>query len=170
MTDNEKLIEDAAKAIHEALLAKGGYRGGAEAALAVFEKAHTPTDDEREALWKVIDKERRGWVRMGSGDSTVLRDVILASGFRRSEVPEPSGKRHAWQCMVPYSPEGSCAEPGCGCWCHKGEPQGEPSDAQVEEVKRHMWHEPSKRCGCGARIETLDDQVRHVLRAAGGVR
>lgn len=58
MNDNEKLIEEAAKAIMEASHGEGEwefrelieeelYLRRARAALAVFEKAHTPTDDER---------------------------------------------------------------------------------------------------------------------------
>lgn len=40
-------------------------------------EAHTPTDGEWEALAKLIDSERRGWRRPGSGDSYALADVVL---------------------------------------------------------------------------------------------
>lgn len=64
-------------------------------ALAVFEKAHTPTDDEREAL--IALKLASFSKRMSDGyPSIIMRtneeaaDLVLAAGFRRSEVPEPN--------------------------------------------------------------------------------
>jgi len=54
MNDNEKLIAETADAIHEAFLAKGGYRGGAEAALAVFEKAHEKYLDREDAEYGAL--------------------------------------------------------------------------------------------------------------------
>ena len=53
---NERLIEEAAKAIADLqnFAAPGSFeRRQARAALAVFEKAHTPTDDEREVLTEI---------------------------------------------------------------------------------------------------------------------
>lgn len=52
MTDNEKLIAEAERVVMDLDEAHGEvtYRELVAAALTVFEKAHTPTDDEREAL------------------------------------------------------------------------------------------------------------------------
>lgn len=58
----------------------------------------TPTDadevnSEREALADLIAEERDKWPRVSDDmDSEELADVILAAGFRRSEVPEPSAE------------------------------------------------------------------------------
>jgi hypothetical protein len=52
MTSREELIEEAAKAIYSAhndALSMGRARMIASGVLAVFERAHTPTDDEWEA-------------------------------------------------------------------------------------------------------------------------
>lgn len=105
MTDNEKLIEEAAKAIMEASHGEGEwefrepmeeelYLRRARAALAVFEKAHTPSDDEREALEEALryldalNADRQIWY----DDYSKLHDLVSA-GFRRSEVaPEPSAE------------------------------------------------------------------------------
>ncbi|MFJ2506307.1 hypothetical protein [Microbacterium sp. NPDC087592] len=92
MTDNEKLIEEAAKAIVEVTVdSMDSARELARVALAVFEKAHTPTDDEREALAFVIEQ---GWANP-TWDGVTLRpidrqiaDAVLAAGFTRSEIPE----------------------------------------------------------------------------------
>lgn len=110
---NEKLIEEAAKAIFaeeqcdrhqrrdaesvtenwETRLAdadQSEYRSFARAALAVFEKALTPTDDEREALSQIIKDVSAN--TPGDLIPQFRRDLIvskiLAAGFRRSEVPE----------------------------------------------------------------------------------
>lgn len=100
------------------------FEAAARAILAVFEKAHTPTDDEREALAEVIARGRRGWERNGGRvDSMTLRDAILAAGFRRSEVPVPTctcGEvlgSHAINCPA------------------FTEPQGEPSDAREARAR-----------------------------------
>lgn len=72
------------------------------AVLAVFEKAHAPTDDEREADEKAIlnalydSREAFTGVgaEVGTDETAILvdhvPDIVLALGFRRSEVPEPS--------------------------------------------------------------------------------
>lgn len=114
MTD-ERLIEEAAKAIWIARHADGDLKWGevawselttpddwseealeaveqARAALAVFEAAHAPTDDEREALDRIIEPyfDRAVDYDDGSRDDEGLRDDILAAGFRRSEVSRPA--------------------------------------------------------------------------------
>lgn len=113
MTD-EKLIEEAAKAIRDA---DNGFdfnafgikdrderwlRSLATAALSVFEKAHAPTDDERRGL---IDRAADAFARHDGAptwqDDPVGRDTALRwhmRGFedglkaRRSEVPETSAE------------------------------------------------------------------------------
>jgi len=72
MTDREKLIEEAAKAIlvashgedydeWESSLERELYRKRARAALAVFDKAHTPTDDERQQLDDIMAEADGYW-------------------------------------------------------------------------------------------------------------
>lgn len=87
---NEKLIEEAAKAIQALDFPDHGigwdesteyYRESARAALAVFEKAHTPTDDEREAL-RVASPVTWGWdacIVCGSRDVTDRGMVVMVS-------------------------------------------------------------------------------------------
>lgn len=148
------LIEEAAKAIHADDLAKkraneafesmnpetlDWYRDNARAALAVFEKVHTPstpTNDER-AIDVCIEIASTVY---GDYDDAqgALSDIHMmlapiAAGFRRSEVPEPSGP---WD--LPTSCFGHCDKEGWygECVSKKAdaevEPQGVPSDAQVE--------------------------------------
>lgn len=58
-------------------------------------KAHTPTDDEREAL----RDELAGWVigagyyqsMVGTSDAAEMADAILAAGFRRTVQGETEG-------------------------------------------------------------------------------
>lgn len=109
---NEKLIEEAAKAIRdvrEVVVPRGdGYVSVtdaddatlARAAFAVFEKAHTPTDDEVEALAINYCPEHGDLLNrpVNGADARSYRcrnahgiDEIHA-GFRRSEVPEPSAE------------------------------------------------------------------------------
>ena len=84
MTD-EKLIEEAAKAIYDA--AWQGFEGEvfsdvyARIAFAVFEKAHAPTDDAREAL-RVASPVTWGWdecVVCGSKDVTDRGMIVMVS-------------------------------------------------------------------------------------------
>lgn len=93
--DNEKLIEEARRwpagvgPIPSA--APGKLIARLTDALEAAEKAHTPTDDEREALVALVNDAR---LRPGTGRTMpeVAADVILAAGFHRSEVPEPSAE------------------------------------------------------------------------------
>lgn len=150
--DNEKLIEEARKTVgiakdsiwrtspdpdgdaqHEVVL---------DQLLAVFEKAHTPTeprfvtddglrtwvatptDGEREALDDVI---RRNWVAT-PGE---LRNALLAAGFRRTEVPETSGAIYdAFGTVVTRADTAF----ELGRQAGRSEPQGEPSDAPTRRV------------------------------------
>lgn len=133
MIDNEKLIEEAAKALTaltdaewEIATAEGtehlaGYFDAARRVLVVFEKAHPPTDDEREALVKrFADLIFAHGLRAPDSTIAVIAFKEVSAGFRRSEVPEPI----------------ACP----GCHGLKGahfstcpEAQGEPSDAQALE-------------------------------------
>lgn len=91
---DQKLVDELEKALRdEAYDGWFGYMGGeqftayvrtlAVTAAKVVEEAHNPTDDEREALANLI---QLGYVT----DWYEAADRILAAGFRRSEVPEPS--------------------------------------------------------------------------------
>lgn len=135
----------------------------AERALADFEKAHTPTDDEREnRLEYVIDAavpvdDFPAW---RFRYSMRIADAVRAAGFRRSEVPEPSVEDGCRMCARSDGPEhsrpchfgehtgceglaeGSDSTP-CGCPCHQPEPQGEPSGG-------HDWSGRAQCRRCGA--------------------
>lgn len=115
MTD-EKLIEDAKRVMAEAdgqdvkrmdaHTLEFMYGGQARAALAVFEKAHTPTDDEREVHRRVIDLWFANWRSIGKVSPALevaidsLEGMVsdaLDAGSQRSEVPEPSaGEKIEW--------------------------------------------------------------------------
>ena len=146
-TDDEReaLIEKATLAMIERYAepphGEWSWSDMARAALAVFEKAHTPSDDEREALARAIDPI--GYTGAFAGRAA---DRALAAGFRRSEVPEPSAEdafapgecTGAGDCDAPIHVHG-CYRPHRADQCDApeeyghlpGEPQGEPSDAQI---------------------------------------
>lgn len=102
MTDR-KLVDELEKALRDEAYDGGfGYMGEeqfrayvrtlAETAAEVFEKVHTPTDDEREALAGLIaDGEahpsfpRPERVKPFAHDYRAA-DLVIAAGFRRSEV------------------------------------------------------------------------------------
>lgn len=93
MTDNEKLILDAAITIREAdgALSHGEAMLYASAALAVFEKAHTPTDDERELSERLVSRH----LPLSAPSDTaanIVRHLTEVGLFRNSEVPEPSAE------------------------------------------------------------------------------
>lgn len=103
MTDNENLIEEAAKAIYFRAdeiglnLNVGPVQATAlaRAALAVFEKVHTPTDDER-VLSTVIEDAIERW-----GDeyptpqvATYVSAAVRDAGFRRPEKPSSPLSAH----------------------------------------------------------------------------
>lgn len=138
--DREALIEEAAKAIFAEIYPdefvpdvfhpQVAEMKAARAALAVFEQAHTPTDDEREILTRIIHDE----TGEPEEESGFVADAILAAGFRRPVQGEPP--------VAPYFDDGmidpdicrECEEPESSCRCLEArtpEPQGEPTDAQV---------------------------------------
>lgn len=81
MTNNEKLIEEAAKALRTQAL--GGlkadhpefYQEMSRAVLAVFEKAHTPTDAQTQALRVLEEVEPLAEV---FGNSTAFGRAVIA--------------------------------------------------------------------------------------------
>lgn len=145
---------------------RNSFDAGWDAALAVFEKAHTPTtppDDEREALRsdlvavakKAIGNEDYGpqaWHLMARDTEQWLWE----HGFRSSEVPEPSAAR---ECGFM-----GCGSPRCVEVCTP-EMKCEPSDAVVEAFMRNFWSYAPPPGG--------ESRVRAALRAAaeaGGQR
>lgn len=205
MTDNKKLIEEALTAYWGGAdnAKESGSVEGIRAALAVFEKAHTPTDDEREALTYLITafrfRERglRGTaMEPDLAVSRPLAEFLLAEGFRRTEIPEPSAGGYAefegWeQEMFRHQPvlsmrDGSIA--GCQCLDRvfvKGredwgthlatiitsrltaEPQGESSDAQVSAIKELEREIPDAYVdGSGSPVIILTEQAATTALAA----
>lgn len=122
MTD-DSVIEEAAKAIAAFTdpSAWTAFRGEAEAAFAVFEKAHASTDDEREALARLVQaaKDMRSWF-------TEKADNVL--GRIKTDTHEDVMLYHDAVSILVTARQiiGLLADsetPG---------PQGEPSDVQVE--------------------------------------
>ena len=201
MTDNEKLIEEARVAFTEAWDAedrrienwdrdaRGTHsrsRAGIRAALAVFQKARTPTDDEREALGAAWDDGNAvgldGWVGPGRGTEPVDDHAIqkreetvakLAAGFRRSEVPEPStAPKHDESCGERCNHCQVCGEHilyGSRCQEHpnRSEPQGEPSDALRDAID-HI--QGAVEFQDAINPEAVRVVIDAALCAAGGVR
>lgn len=198
MTDNEKLIEQAREAVG---IAKNSiWRTSPDAdgdarhevvldqMLAVFEKAHTPTDDEREALaqWLHLRFGKNGtldWDALSDRFKTGWRDLAGDAPLRRSVVPEPSDEHECtWACWVDrygfdHHPEPRGDLKICQCYrdgselvtcARHAEPQGETSDAQGIIARALMD---------SARMDTfnawsLAEEIAAALRAAGvgGVR
>lgn len=103
MIDNEKLIEKAAKEIIEAddtfewdgvedanAYANNWSHALARAALAVFEKAHTPTDDEREAMAEAAYPSRPFHETGVTPWPQSFRDAFLSGWDARNRQGEPS--------------------------------------------------------------------------------
>lgn len=112
------------------------------AKLAVFEQAHTPTNDERETL--LLEKIKTAGHVMSEGmiypysDYPVkaipyTRFLDMLAGFRRPEVPKPldrSDPRQRSEYLAASKADAAMAD-----WRPRvevPEPQGEPTDAQVE--------------------------------------
>lgn len=151
MTDNEKLIEEAATAIEHTPWRLGTPPrmhsvDRTRAALAVFEKAHTPTDDD-DILDVIADRlgehsQARNHEIADSGEyETFLNGPVNVEALaewlvptmlrlRRSEAPEPSGP---WDSATACF--GHCDKEGWYSECvskradaEVAEPPGEPSD------------------------------------------
>lgn len=161
MTDREELIDGAARAMYAMTneLSMSGARDLARTALAVFEKAHTPTtptDDEQEALIAAA-REKAEWrwpipINYLEGDAehtmlVALRHAYVlgvsdAADLRRSEVPEPSdteriarsiAESSAWnfsQAMALVLAVDALT-PEEATQTLSPEPQGEPSDDNI---------------------------------------
>jgi hypothetical protein len=170
MTDTskrEELIKEAAKAIQEARWVAVRNSDGsvssheadsetlARAAFAVFEQAHTPAEDEREALARLFDEHWMttlgkcacGWVHPQYGSRSLdpyyvrlhLADVVTATGFRRTAVQEPQIECPHW------SPGRITIRKSCTACAAESEPQGEPKhDASCGERCNHC-----QVCGTG---------------------
>ncbi|PRB08599.1 hypothetical protein CQ047_12015 [Microbacterium sp. MYb72] len=128
-----------------------------------------PTRDEREALIAAVQHEpdwdtaERGKPMLCSCGQSIPEpdwdavymhraDAVLAAGFRRSEVPEPSAETEDeigpeeckacgelnTECRCELDYEACCGSPSgrhfTHCPTYRPEPQGEPSDAQVLET------------------------------------
>lgn len=92
----------------------------------------TPTDAEREALIDVMrNAPTHGNVVVRYDEAA---DAILAAGFRRTEVPEPSVEHTSF-----YGTPGTHPGTRQECKVCPPEPQGEPSDAQVEAEAGRRW-------------------------------
>ena len=139
----EQLIEKAAKAILDeaGVLPSERYdemwelaRRDARAALAVFEEANTPTDDEREALADVLDDCLQSLTDT-RGICYPLADAALAAGFHRTEQGEP---KHTKGCIDWCNHCQVCGEAikyGSRCPSHYlNQVQGEPSDARIRQA------------------------------------
>lgn len=99
-TDNEKLAERLREAAKRAGYFQTGEQGLLNRAAEVIDalSAHTPTDDEREALaktiylWDVAESVGSlSWEALAESQRDVWReaaDFVSAAGFRRTEVPE----------------------------------------------------------------------------------
>lgn len=141
----------------------------------------TPTDDEREAL--IALKLASFSKRMSDGyPSIIMRtneeaaDLVLAAGFRRSEVPEPSAEDYpdGWFVFGSHAPypwvgkmEFSAEKDEAGMPLWERPVQGEPSDAQVHAALS-VYLDTDR---AWADWETWQiESMRAALRAAGGAR
>ncbi|MFD7871388.1 MULTISPECIES: hypothetical protein [unclassified Microbacterium] len=136
-------------------------RGLAVTAAKVVGEAHTPTDDEREGMRRII---AQGSYSRGPEDlpyaDVAGRLAAAGFGFRRSEVVQVER-----------------ATAGASRNCRSiEEPQGEPSDAQVTAEAVRKWpHDPSDANVASARavrrLSFLQGALwmRAALRAASAV-
>lgn len=155
MTYHEKLIEEARRSVltmdYERAY-QGGLVGRLADALEAAEKAHTSTDDEREALRELLGPILYLPI-------SVIRDNILAAGFRRPEVPEPSAEDDLNAEYDARLGDGDRDDP---------EPQGEPSDAQVLAALDAFFQGQSSNLSEFGAVSVKG--MRAALRAAGEVR
>lgn len=172
MTDNEKLIEEAAakRYPHRNVFLEGmAYmteersrlplrEAFVEGAKWQAEKAHTPTDDEREALriaeldarQAAYRKEREDWFVDHEAEPEIARnaffrgwDAAVGGGFRRLEVPEPSVEDQAAYLRGDEAHFSKLKTP---------EPQGEPSDPNEHTPACDAWADMNGS-GCTCHVE-----------------
>mgnify|MGYP001598277473 CR=1 FL=1 len=156
--------------------------------MTIHSEGITPTDDEREALETVI---ARVWAnyseQIGPTDAEVTA-AILAAGFRRSEVPEPSAegdefaqdecdgsgtcpaRRHIHGCYTVHRAD-QCDSPDE--YGHlPPEPQGEPSDAQLlaQGFRDGVDYIDDQPGPWGAAVVAGRAEAARRVAAAGGLR
>ncbi len=181
MTDKrEELIEEAAKAMRDT-----GQLGGrnpdvyklAEAALAVFEQAHTPTDDEREALIAEADELVATWDQRGSWapDSPVGLVMRFASYLRRTVQGEPSATcPKCGTAVTDQTPSTFYTSHDETCGGALEEPQGEPSDAAIIAGLRAFFDYENKKPVPNSWALSYwgpsAEQMRRALRAAAATQ
>ena len=166
LSGNEKLIEEALVAYWGGAMNAHvhGSVAGMRAAFAVFEKALTPTDDEREDMIAFLLRdhnfEESPWGR-------TYTDAEIANALRRSELQEPSDEQWCGGIHICSNAEHD----------HQ-EPQGEPSDAQLlaaltayEAKAREQGSFPAMATPLNLTwfSDASADRMRAALRA-GGVR
>lgn len=132
MSDNEKLIERLRAVIETATSDSSivdsqmsctpeDYASGerdrteAEAVRDAVIAALTPTDDEREALAKLVAETSIARGGPGYVTPSDIADAILAAGFRRSVVPEPSTEHRCEDCQT-CGVHGNSHLKCCGCY------------------------------------------------------
>jgi len=174
--DNKKLIEEALNAYWGGAdnAKESGSFEGMRAALAVFEKAHTPTKTEIAIAAEIHTRYLRGeFDEDGQKPGDPSRAALLAAvraGAKRSEVPEPSAVvmvplsdlEAAWRVGAAHMSRADAAERALAAL---NERQGEPSDAQVEAAAEVIavangdgpWEDL---------LDTFQDEYRRDARAA----
>lgn len=134
MSIQDELIKEAAEAIREvrrAHLRRGGsgdvYSSDdlARAAFAVFEKAHTPTDDEREALIECIEAVPLNQGALPRCEAAQIADAVL-DALRRAEP-------HPLDALQDGTPSTRRAIAHAKARERLAVPQGEPSEAPCIE-------------------------------------
>lgn len=190
---NEKLIEKARRAKAAVYLATDAsvaddlsrIIGGLADALEAAEQAHTPTDDEREAMARAVHAAIPGtgpWdddAAERTGAFFQIGDCILAAGFRRTEVPSDdawlAGERsvadaaHYAANPEPSAPMSLADDPMRKPFLKKRVyPQGEPSDAQLRTLADTF--DIDDESGPGTPLDIFIAGYRAALRAAWEVR
>lgn len=118
------------------------------AALAVFEQAHTPTDDERELLAEA-DALVASWDLKGSwtSESPVGLVMRLAAALRRPVQGEPPTDPYFDDGMIDPDICRECEEPESSCRCVEArtpEPQSEPADARFAGIAGEVTAEAAR--------------------------
>lgn len=182
MTD-QKLVDELEKALRDEAYDGGfGYMGDeqfpayvrtlAETAAEVVERARTPTDDERKALVAILEAPLTEGSQ-GRTFSEMLADVILLRfGFRSAEHEwshcSPSLLASGLNCASTPRRPCSCSPTNGGHDHLVSEPQGEPSDAQVQAALDAATAYYATTWVGEIKPDPVDlDAMRAALRAAG---
>ena len=199
-TGNTQLVDENTRIVLEFV---AGRRSGMctqtevrDAARAVLDALAAQTrphaDDERRDLIDLIDiasdgtHPPAGVVIVTGKEAAYYADRILAAGFRRTEVPEPStedvfapgecdgsgtcsAQRHIHGCYTVHRADQCDAPDEYGHL--SSEPQGEPSSVRAKAIDALVMTRLSDFAGTDMGvIEQAADAVLAALRAAGGVR